>query len=239
MPRTSGPCGWHTVEWACCQLVCELEVDKGLKCGGNWPLHCPQAACSTFWNCQKVLLWVQLPPSWPFQYSEKCSMPSIWVHNELVLQAGHPFLFCSWPWGTTPVLWSYTRDDKFIQKVLLSWSGILHDLLFLLMWPNTQPKGNLKDLGNVLLSSQPREMQPRVEEVAVATSWIVVWTGNWEWECVFIWPPALLPFYADHKYNSEDGIFQVFQDKSLLLNSLLWIPITGMPISVHLRWLQI
>lgn len=148
MPRTSGLCGWHTVEWACCQLVCELEVTKGLKWGGNWPLRCPQAACWTFWNCQKVLLWVQLQPSWPFQYSEKCSVLPIRVHNGLDLQAGHPFLFCSWPWGATPVLWSY---DKFIQKVLLSWTGILYELLFLLMWPNTQPQGNVKEQGIVLV----------------------------------------------------------------------------------------
>lgn len=80
---------------------------KGLKRGGNWPLRCPQAAGWTFWNCQKVLLWVQLLPSWPFQYREVFSA-SHWVHNGLVLQAGHPFQLCSWPWGNrscVPILY--------------------------------------------------------------------------------------------------------------------------------------
>lgn len=44
---------------------------KGLKWGGYWPLHYPQTAGWTLWNCQKVSLWVQLLPSWPFSVQRK------------------------------------------------------------------------------------------------------------------------------------------------------------------------
>lgn len=39
MPRTSALCGWCTVKWACCQLVCELEVDKRAEV--RWELASP------------------------------------------------------------------------------------------------------------------------------------------------------------------------------------------------------
>lgn len=48
---------------------------------------------------------------------------------------------------------------------------MLHELLFLLMWPNIQPKGNIGEQERDRLSSWSREMHPMVEEVEV-TSYI-------------------------------------------------------------------
>lgn len=180
------------------------------KRGGNWPLRCPQAAGWTFWNCQKVSLWVQLLPSWPFRYRGKCLVPPLWVHNGLVLQVGHPFLLCSWLWGNhscVPIF--YMRWQIHPESTSrLGWDSAW--VTFLVDVTKYSTKGELKGARKTWAKtiSWSREMQSMVEEVAVAASWTVssvVRKSGEEIGC----SSGLPPFNSVHAYNPGNGATQV------------------------------
>lgn len=182
------------------------------KWGGNWPLRCPRAAGWTFWNCQKVSLWVQLLPSWPFRYRGKCLVPPLWVHNGLVLQASHPFLLCSWPWGNrscVPIFymrWQIHPESTSQLGWDVAWVTFLVDVT------KYSTKGELKAARKNLRESRqshgPEKCSPWWRRWQWQTSWTVSSVdqkSRQENGC----SSGVPPFNSVHVYNSENGATQV------------------------------